>query len=142
MRISDWSSDVISSDLLPEVNQPLAPRLLHEAVRALPDRLLAVALLRCHHNFRCFPSAHRLPLIPKNKRYMGQGKKAWHPRRYELTQTGILHRRIPCSLLRTKQPGSRSEDRRVGKESVGTCRHRWTTYHQKNKQNKRIHIDI
>src|SRR3546814_3207178 len=106
MRISDWSSDVISSDLLPEVNQPLAPRLLHEAVRALPDRLLAVALLRCHHNFRCFTSAHRLPLIPKNKRYMGQGKKAWHPRRDALTQKGILHRRIPCSLLRTKQPGS------------------------------------
>src|SRR3546814_12128575 len=28
----------------------------------------------------------------------------------------------------------RSEERRVGKECVSTCRSRWSTYHQKKKQ--------
>src|SRR3546814_15255167 len=31
----------------------------------------------------------------------------------------------------------RSEERRVGKECVSTCRSRWSTYHQKKKQNKK-----
>src|SRR3546814_20500743 len=34
----------------------------------------------------------------------------------------------------------RSEERRVGKECVSTCRSRWTTYHsQKNKKNTTTH---
>src|SRR3546814_19766454 len=31
----------------------------------------------------------------------------------------------------------RSEERRVGKECVGTCRYRWSTDHSKNKKRKR-----
>src|SRR3546814_16490822 len=31
----------------------------------------------------------------------------------------------------------RSEERRVGKECVSTCRSRWSTYHSKKKQNNR-----
>src|SRR3546814_11515450 len=30
--------------------------------------------------------------------------------------------------------GSRSEERRVGKECVSTCRSRWSPFHEKNKQ--------
>src|SRR3546814_18099955 len=30
----------------------------------------------------------------------------------------------------------RSEERRVGKECVSTCRSRWSAYHEKNKQEK------
>src|SRR3546814_16744457 len=30
---------------------------------------------------------------------------------------------------------NRSEERRVGKECVGTCRSRWSTYHYKKKKN-------
>src|SRR3546814_19153525 len=30
----------------------------------------------------------------------------------------------------------RSEERRVGKECVGTCRSRWSAYHYKKKKNK------
>src|SRR3546814_20759223 len=32
--------------------------------------------------------------------------------------------------------GNRSEERRVGKECVSTCRSRWSTYHYKKKNNK------
>src|SRR3546814_15990639 len=32
------------------------------------------------------------------------------------------------------QMGSRSEERRVGKEWVSTCRSRWSTYHSKKQQ--------
>src|SRR3546814_16137158 len=34
----------------------------------------------------------------------------------------------------------RSEDRRVGKEGVSTCRSRWSPYHYKKKQKKKIII--
>src|SRR3546814_17153344 len=38
--------------------------------------------------------------------------------------------------------GQRSEERRVGKECVSTCRSRWSPYHYKNKKNtktNRVH---
>src|SRR3546814_2876649 len=72
MRISDWSSDVCSSDL------PIArfhqDRPFHCATGAAPDR-----------QFRSMPLA-----------------------------VGTLNR---------------SEERRVGKECVSTCRSRWSPYH-------------
>src|SRR3546814_1727107 len=39
-----------------------------------------------------------------------------------------LHRRIP-SGPRFHVVGRRSEERRVGKEGVSTCRYRWAPYH-------------
>src|SRR3546814_19753031 len=38
-----------------------------------------------------------------------------------------------------KEPGrkARSEERRVGKEGVSTCRSRWSPYHSKKKRNRR-----
>src|SRR3546814_10569702 len=70
MRISDWSSDVCSSDLL----------------RALgaEDRILDVV-----------PDARISPMDPKS---VAGGER-------------------------------RSEERRVGKECVSTCRSRWSPYH-------------
>src|SRR3546814_3186107 len=71
MRISDWSSDVCSSDLSPNVR-----RLIHMRTQHLgPEELLVGA---------------KLELDP--------------------------------SL-------TRSEERRVGKECVSTCRSRWSPYH-------------
>src|SRR3546814_19503349 len=40
-------------------------------------------------------------------------------------------RGLPCSML-----FGRSEERRVGKECVSTCRSRWSPYDSKKKQNK------
>src|SRR3546814_7075795 len=70
MRISDWSSDVCSSDLL------------------------------CDADFRC--GCHRLVEIAR----------------------GLAKDQI-AALVRFP----RSEERRVGKECVSTCRSRWSPYH-------------
>src|SRR3546814_18150230 len=37
-------------------------------------------------------------------------------------------------VSRLTAAGSRSEERRVGKECVSTCRSRWSPYHKKKKQ--------
>src|SRR3546814_6221599 len=80
MRISDWSSDVCSSDL----PQP---------ADAAHDR--GVVIVEVHHD-----AIDAARLI---------GRAPGHPQR-------------------------RSEERRVGKECVSTCRSRWLPYHQKKKK--------
>src|SRR3546814_15516955 len=51
----------------------------------------------------------------------------------------LLHRTVPAGSFRTiwtqqhrKHRPGRSEERRVGKECVSTCRSRWSPYHYKN----------
>src|SRR3546814_6681182 len=80
MRISDWSSDVCSSDL----------QALETGLNA--DRLIHAAAVRA-----------------------GAGA-ALH---YALDALPLLKPFIPA----------RSEERRVGKECVSTCRSRWSPYH-------------
>src|SRR3546814_8790954 len=81
MRISDWSSDVCSSDL--------SPRARFRAAHSSPDR----------------PAPLRIRTF----------EALWQA----------------CATVRSQaQPGSdRSEERRVGKECVSTCRSRWSPYH-------------
>src|SRR3546814_4129242 len=75
MRISDWSSDVCSSDLVRAEPKPLH----HPRPITLDDPVGALAQLA-----------------------------------RDLDRVGLLHR---------------SEERRVGKECVSTCRSRWSPYH-------------
>src|SRR3546814_14249590 len=89
MRISDWSSDVCSSDLA----------------------LLLLAVDRC----RPTPDLERQCCSHRS---------------------GPFRRRIksfvmPAPTLLTL--AARSEERRVGKECVSTCRSRWSPYHEKKK---------
>src|SRR3546814_6781081 len=81
MRISDWSSDVCSSDL---------PGMMH----ALLVNLVACSLLF-------------IVLLLE---------------RMDLERMGDM-------LARLRARESRSEERRVGKECVSTCRSRWSPYH-------------
>src|SRR3546814_2961109 len=74
MRISDWSSDVCSSDLM---------HIVHSMIRDIQRGRLA------------------------------PGAPFW--RQHAVRQTGTRQRR--------------SEERRVGKECVSTCRSRWSPYH-------------
>src|SRR3546814_1897079 len=75
MRISDWSSDVCSSDLLEDQwRVPLADQAVHELL-------------------------------------------------------GAERRGQPAARLPGVQGCERSEERRVGKECVSTCRSRWSPYH-------------
>src|SRR3546814_8928458 len=79
MRISDWSSDVCSSDL----------SAIHQSV----------SICACHGDTNCSSSPARS--VP------------------------------PCGKAMTSgaSPRWRSEERRVGKECVSTCRSRWSPYH-------------
>src|SRR3546814_11573930 len=40
------------------------------------------------------------------------------------------------NIMAYDKPGGRSEERRVGKECVSTCRSRWSPYHEKQKKKK------
>src|SRR3546814_15334749 len=116
MRISDWSSDVCSSDLLGGLEKArdgaqncrlAAPRRPQEAEElAVFD--LEVRVLDCGE----FAEANRDVI----ELYVGA-----HLSRPPLVPSLPLPR-AETSLTK------RSEERRVGKESVSTCRSRWSPY--------------
>src|SRR3546814_18942996 len=94
MRISDWSSDVCSSDLPRPVRQDETQR-PDDMRRDAPQHLALLQRL-----------AHQAEFIM-----------------LEVTQPAM------------DQLGrGRSEERRVGKECVSTCRSRWSRYHYKKKK--------
>src|SRR3546814_5313219 len=97
MRISDWSSDVCSSDLRP------LPR--HEPGRH--------AVRRGDRGTRPGDGQGGAGDDPRPGRG-GHDLSAGHAR------DGLC-------------PRNRSEERRVGKECVSTCRSRWARYHEKKK---------
>src|SRR3546814_2028614 len=82
MRISDWSSDVCSSDLAPLVRRRLGCRLDRNRRATSANAMAAPGLIS----------------------------------RYART---LIH----------SAEAKRSEERRVGKECVSTCRSRWSPYH-------------
>src|SRR3546814_11340921 len=105
MRISDWSSDVCSSDL------PAAGLVADVAARCVAKRREHPAK-RPH--FQMVPAGPREDIA---KRQPG-GRHA--VRRAEIAA------RLQQLLEMSDQ---RSEERRVGKECVRTCRSRWSPYH-------------
>src|SRR3546814_18490150 len=84
MRISDWSSDVCSSDLAARLHFVWDP-----------TDALSVGLI------------------------LNAGEIAQHGE--------------GSQLIRARDRHLRSEERRVGKACVSTCRSRWSPYHEKNK---------
>src|SRR3546814_15450638 len=100
MRISDWSSDVCSSDLGARLFlQHRLEDLLHGAVDAADHRhARQYALARAD---QCAPD-------------QAGGEEADH------NEAEDHHKQAESG---------RSEERRVGKESVSTCRSRWSPYH-------------
>src|SRR3546814_11704975 len=114
MRISDWSSDVCSSDLVAE-----RPRLGQFAALAALAGLPAVAGVWLG-SFAFSPHWAALAL--------GAGAGAIAQ---VIVEVGAFLR------SRAEAPGrswvSRSEESRVGKECVSTCRSRWAPVHLKTK---------
>src|SRR3546814_20843755 len=88
MRISDWSSDVCSSDL----------------------HLIAVRAGDAD-GARSARAAHEARILVIIASFIGVG----------------------AALTRAAETDVRSEERRVGKECVSTCRSRWSPYHYKTK---------
>src|SRR3546814_16608046 len=106
MRISDWSSDVCSSDLIQKI-------LLPERFRQKLDG----ARLHCLH-------AHRNVPVP------GDEDDREHDAR-----CGELTLQVEsASLWHSDVEDQSSEERRVGKECVSTCRYGWWPTHYKKKQ--------
>src|SRR3546814_20060288 len=100
MRISDWSSDVCSSDL--------------DALRLAPDRIAGVILL----------SGNAFPDNPANVDIRRDDVAAG---RCEALRALMKGR--GAVFVSPSCPAARSEERRVGKECVSTCRSRWSPYH-------------
>src|SRR3546814_13206670 len=100
MRISDWSSDVCSSDLL------------------LYARLVATVQRRS--GLRSFDRAAVERVIEHCSRLVSDTRKV-------TARVGL----IADVMREADQVGRdrRSEERRVGKECVSTCRSRWAPYH-------------
>src|SRR3546814_20074225 len=101
MRISDWSSDVCSSDL---------------------DRHLSTAL------------DDIIEFVEGAQLRVGQIVKM-HP--LARPDRDVVDKKVRrrCGVAEVKEPhvdrpeAFRSEERRVGKECVSTCRSRWSPYH-------------
>src|SRR3546814_17687937 len=105
MRISDWSSDVCSSDLL---------GLVQEIARLIGVRRRPVVM---HPRFlRAYAAVEEwaAPLFGREP---------------DVTRDAVvlLAENLSCSSQRAQD--ERSQERRVGKECVSTCRSRWSPIH-------------
>src|SRR3546814_17820751 len=97
MRISDWSSDVCSSDL--QAAHGVADQ--HRLLRQAGDLLLEEAAV-----------IGELLVVQLGVRRLAGEAAA-----------------VEGQVGRMGAPAARSEERRVGKECVSTCRSRWSPYH-------------
>src|SRR3546814_12413238 len=109
MRISDWSSDVCSSDLLTkyELAATGTPAILLSHDRAHAENNLAFAELGAAVDLG------EIALLS------------------DITIAEPVRALLQDAARRARM---RSEERRVGKECVSTCRSRWSRYHTKKKQ--------
>src|SRR3546814_18071383 len=103
MRISDWSSDVCSSDLIARSRAEQAQRRL--LVERIVDTDIEVELVV---DLQICPE-----IVVESRRIVDARVLVRIRRREGREVTG----------------GARSEERRVGKECVSTCRSRWSPYH-------------
>src|SRR3546814_14165554 len=110
MRISDWSSDVCSSDLL-----------------AVPPAVLEALKLWTGAE----PSQSLLARAVDE----WQGQAAAAAPEFPVTGPG------PSSTAVDDQDTDRSEERRVGKECVSTCRTRWSPHHYKTNTHYNHYVD-
>src|SRR3546814_13727048 len=121
MRISDWSSDVCSSDLLRFPGKPGA----WEAVYQVCDsQHLANAMLWCATDDR---AANEVFNVTNGDFF--RWKNVWpkFARFFDMEVDDVQTIRLAEFMA------DRSEERRVGKECVSTCRSRWSPDHQKKK---------
>src|SRR3546814_15210306 len=98
MRISDWSSDVCSSDL-PDLLNSVSQKDIEQKAAEIVQSVVGAE-------------------IAERKR-----RKEVRISEY-VTNDAPWHR-----VLANEVDFNRSEERRVGKECVSTCRSRWSRYH-------------
>src|SRR3546814_16944306 len=117
MRISDWSSDVCSSDLV-DARTELEARQRAVRVRQVADARLDVGVEAQEH-----PVA--------GDAVIGSGQREGHAA--ERSSEIGARARVAAKLVRARTQfdgaAGRSEERRGGKEGVRTCRTRWAPSH-------------
>src|SRR3546814_14970990 len=106
MRISDWSSDVCSSDLTPG-SCSLAS-------------LVALAESGLEYEVRTVDANNRDEIARINP---------WGRVPALVLGSGTVLTETVAILFHVADRVPRSEERRVGKECVSTCRSRWSQYH-------------
>src|SRR3546814_12344312 len=133
MRISDWSSDVCSSDL--DEDKPSAPRPIH-ASSAISTMCLRVFgsngssfLPKIRRRTLCNTLIDKVAVVRKREILASWAKLALS------LETAAAYNPRPAFRSLPGCPCDRSEERRVGKECVSTFRSRWSPYHKK-KNNK------
>src|SRR3546814_13523542 len=131
MRISDWSSDVCSSDLagvaLLHVVDPAPQHAAGPARRRLLDRVEHVAPCGVEVDREGQPAAVVVKLaLEQVARRAGFGLGEGTPVAIEVLTVDVA---APVAL--DHAVGLRSEERRVGKECGSTCRSRWAPYPEK-----------
>src|SRR3546814_12137953 len=104
MRISDWSSDVCSSDLS-------GCKVLSSRVGLTPDLLPDACL---------FDDA-----LDAARRIAADAAEGCLAKSSAAATRAAAERHTPASVRKQL----RSEERRVGKACVSTCRYRWSPYH-------------
>src|SRR3546814_18920263 len=108
MRISDWSSDVCSSDLIGEPCDIVDRRLALMTHAGPAPAVLGIAV---------------------HARLLGHGRRS-------------RKRRVIAPIVQIPgASGKRSEERRVGKECVSTCRSCGSPYHEKKKTKLTYQLD-
>src|SRR3546814_19366500 len=113
MRISDWSSDVCSSDLWPPYFSLLENCLTNAT---LPS--ISFGRHSCSQKWKIQPQDQRVKEWEPAQRIWAQGGKVVKLIGYDSS---------PADSRRYahREGHIRSEERRVGKEGVSTCRSRW-----------------
>src|SRR3546814_17135629 len=112
MRISDWSSDVGSSDLAGSLSQQQFP-----SAHIFPSREEALV--------------HGQTILPPMVHICGPGLNAIHHPAPDLLPDLVKVDDVGCARCHQML---RSEERRVGKEGVSTCRTRWQQYQYTKKE--------
>src|SRR3546814_16294804 len=111
MRISDWSSDLCSSDLLADFGRHFVACLskiacLHLVRLGYGDPVADGGLIQHFHDV----AVHILDAMTG------------------INEEESAFEHLPPAQIIIHQKAPRSEERRVGKECVGTCRSRWSPY--------------
>src|SRR3546814_13326961 len=136
MRISDWSSDVCSSDLIDRILRGVWDN-LGRTVAEYPH-LLKIWDYDPEHPTR----AGRIEVagVEEFVALRDDGKPALifsaHLGNWELLPLAAARYGLPLSVV------FRSEERRVGKECVSTCSYRWSPYHSNKKNNTSMNETI